>query len=252
MGRSRWQRSPSVPNPNRDSRLHSVTHTSPSTRTTNYLCHQDFLQIRRPLSALRRPEGSMWASWPRRGGAAAAAAAVSRATCARGPRADVLDAARARARHHASQFPPGPTIPALAQGVVHQHGKAVRAPRAAVRRRGVAARRADAFICSEATRCMCGGATIFLGPPLRHEAAAAKASNVSPLPRSRPPPAAYAATAPQPSPLSPARSPPPTPSPSQPPPSLSPRPTAVTAASFAAAPVQPLTFHAPPPPSAPP
>ena len=37
-------------------------------------------------------------------------AAVRHAACARGPRADVLDAARARARHHASQFPPGSTF----------------------------------------------------------------------------------------------------------------------------------------------
>ena len=140
-------------------------------------------------------------------------------------------------------------IPALAHMVVRYHGKAVRATSCSSPPWGSCTTRRH--ICNEATRCTCGGATIFLGPPLR-QAAAAKASNVSPLPRSRPPPAAYAATSPQPLPPSPARSPPPTPPPSQPPPSLSPRPTAVTAASFAAAPVQPLTLHAPPPPSAPP
>ena len=45
-------------------------------------------------------------------------------------------------------------IPALAHGVVHQHGKAVRAPRAAVRRRGVAARRADAFAAKQRAACV--------------------------------------------------------------------------------------------------
>ena len=45
-------------------------------------------------------------------------------------------------------------IPALAHGVVHQHGKAVHAPRAAVRRRAVAARRADAFAAKQRAACV--------------------------------------------------------------------------------------------------
>ena len=45
-------------------------------------------------------------------------------------------------------------IPALAHGVVRQHGKAIRELRAAVRRRAVAARRADAFAAKQRAACV--------------------------------------------------------------------------------------------------
>ena len=132
-----------------------VTPWPPVITVANYSSPEQFGESRRsrptPLHKARAAAPAS-AGRPRRGGAAAAAAAVLRATCARGPRADVLAALRARARHHAAKFPPGPHW----RMVVRQHGKAIRALRA-----GVASRRANTFHCSESTRCTCGGATNF-------------------------------------------------------------------------------------------
>ena len=89
----------------------------------SYSCSSRCRQLPFTRTAAASPEGRVDAHFtkrapalpgagqPRRGGAAAARAAVRRAACARDRRADVLAAALGRARHRAAQFPRGPTIP---------------------------------------------------------------------------------------------------------------------------------------------